>query len=152
MGCQRPNPLGRTDDVHRQRRLRKRVGALAARVRGDSGGLEQYARRIEGEFDAILAGEFRVHGELLRSLFASGELEREQRECLLTAEAAVGPVLQWGHGKIEAIENQSQLGARVGASSACSGLIDMRAQAELPSALRADTPRAIRLLALRPPV
>jgi phosphoenolpyruvate-protein phosphotransferase len=67
--------------------------------------LDQYARRIEGEFDAGLAGIFRAHGEMLRSLFASGELERELRESLLTAEAVVGRVLQRWYRKIEAVEN-----------------------------------------------
>src|SRR5262249_9254311 len=67
--------------------------------------LDQYAQRIEGEFDAALAGIFRAHGEMLRSLFASGELERELRESLLTAEGVVGRVLQRWHRKIEAIEN-----------------------------------------------
>src|SRR4051812_32972874 len=65
--------------------------------------LDQYARRIEGEFDAALAGIFRAHGEMLRSLFASGEFERELRDNLLTAEAAVGRVLQRWHGKIAAV-------------------------------------------------
>src|SRR5215472_11498936 len=69
--------------------------------------LDQYARRIEGEFDAALAGIFRAHGEILRSLFASRELERELRESLLTAEAVVGRVLQRWYRKIEAIENQT---------------------------------------------
>ena len=69
--------------------------------------LDQYAQRIEGEFDAALAGIFRAHGEMLRSLFASGELERELRESLLTAEAVVGRVLQRWYRKIEAIENQT---------------------------------------------
>jgi phosphoenolpyruvate-protein phosphotransferase len=67
--------------------------------------LDQYARRIEGEFDAALAGVFRAHGEILRSLLASGELERELRESLLTAEAVVGRVLQRWHRKIAAVEN-----------------------------------------------
>jgi len=67
--------------------------------------LEQYARRIEGEFDAALADIFRAHGELLRSLFASGELERELRENLLTAESVVGRVLQRWYRKIEAVAN-----------------------------------------------
>src|SRR4051812_37910941 len=67
--------------------------------------LDQYARRIEGEFDAALAGIFRAHGELLRSLFASGELERELRESLLTAEAVVGRVLQRWYRKITAVES-----------------------------------------------
>jgi phosphoenolpyruvate-protein phosphotransferase len=67
--------------------------------------LDHYAQRIEGEFDAALAGIFRGHGEMLRSLFASGELERELRESLLTAEAVVGRVLQRWYRKIEAIED-----------------------------------------------
>jgi phosphoenolpyruvate-protein phosphotransferase len=67
--------------------------------------LDQYAQRIEGEFDVALANIFRAHGEMLRSLFASGELERELRESLVTAEAVVGRVLQRGHRKIAAIEN-----------------------------------------------
>src|SRR5262249_30359499 len=67
--------------------------------------LDQYARRIEGEFDAALAAIFRAHGELLRSLLTSGELERELRESLLTAEAVVARVLQRWHRKIGAIEN-----------------------------------------------
>jgi phosphoenolpyruvate-protein kinase (PTS system EI component) len=45
--------------------------------------LDQHAQRIEGEFDAALAGIFRAHGAMLRSLLASGELERELRESLL---------------------------------------------------------------------
>src|SRR5262249_56033767 len=69
--------------------------------------LDQYAERIEGEFDAALAGIFRAHGEMLRSLFASGELERELRASLLTAAALVGRVLQRWYRKIEAVENQA---------------------------------------------
>jgi phosphoenolpyruvate-protein phosphotransferase len=69
--------------------------------------LDQYARRIEGEFDAALAGIFRGHGEMLRSLFASGELEREMRDSLVTAEAVVGRVLLRWYRKIEGIENQA---------------------------------------------
>jgi phosphoenolpyruvate-protein phosphotransferase len=69
--------------------------------------LDQHAQRIEGEFDAALAGIFRAHGELLRSLFASGELERELRESLLTAEAVVGRVLQRWYRRIGAVENQT---------------------------------------------
>jgi phosphoenolpyruvate-protein phosphotransferase len=67
--------------------------------------LDQNARRIEGEFDAALAGIFRAHGEMLRSLFASGEIERELRDSLLTAEAVLGQVLQRWHRKIAAVEN-----------------------------------------------
>src|SRR4029079_14563039 len=69
--------------------------------------LDQYAQRIEGEFDATLAGIFRAHGEMLRSLFTSGELERELRESLLTAEAVVGRVLQRWYRKFAAIEDQN---------------------------------------------
>src|SRR5207302_7848168 len=69
--------------------------------------LDQHAQRIEGEFDAALAGIFRAHGEMLRSLFSSGEIERELRESLLTAEAVVGRVLQRWYRKIEALENQT---------------------------------------------
>src|SRR5262245_25034997 len=67
--------------------------------------LDPYAKRIEGEVDGGLAGIFRAHGELLSSLLASGELERELRESLLTADAVVGRVLQRWYRKIEAIEN-----------------------------------------------
>jgi phosphoenolpyruvate-protein phosphotransferase len=69
--------------------------------------LDQYARRIEEEFDAALAGIFRAHGEMLRSLFASGELERELRESLVTAEAVVRRVLQRWYRKFEAVENRT---------------------------------------------
>jgi phosphoenolpyruvate-protein phosphotransferase len=67
--------------------------------------LDQYARRIEAEFDAALADIFRAHGTMLRSLFASGELERELRQSLLPAETVVGRVLQRWHHKIKAIDN-----------------------------------------------
>jgi phosphoenolpyruvate-protein phosphotransferase len=87
------------DDVEKELiRLRHSFEAALAE-------LDQHAQRIEGEFDAALAGIFRAHGELLRSLFASGELERELRESLLTAEAVVGRVLQRWYRKVEAIEN-----------------------------------------------
>src|SRR5206468_3276543 len=67
--------------------------------------LDRYARRIQGEFDTALAGIFRAHGEVLRSLFASGELERELRDSLVTAEAVVGRVLQRWYRKIAAVED-----------------------------------------------
>src|ERR1700704_2202016 len=41
--------------------------------------LELSARRIESEFDSALAGIFRAHGTMLRSLVESGEFERELR-------------------------------------------------------------------------
>src|SRR2546421_6539782 len=91
-------PIGK-DDVEKELvRLRHAFEETLAE-------LDQHSRRIEGEFDAALAAIFRAHGEMLRSLLASGELERELRESLLTAEAVIGRVLQRWHRKIEAIEN-----------------------------------------------
>src|SRR4029077_6348161 len=80
-------------------------GPLAALVRGDAGraGPTRPAHRKGVRRRA--RGIFRAHRELLRSLLASGELERELRESLVTAEAVVGRVLQRWHRKIEAIEN-----------------------------------------------
>jgi phosphoenolpyruvate-protein phosphotransferase len=69
--------------------------------------LDQYAKRIEAEFDSTLAGVFRAHGEMLRDLFASGEFERELRASLVTAEAVVRRVLQRWYQKFEALENPS---------------------------------------------
>jgi phosphoenolpyruvate-protein phosphotransferase len=87
------------DDVEKElRRLRRSFDETL-------GELDQYARRIETEFDAALADIFRAHGAMLRSLFASGELERELRDSLLPAEAVVGRVLQRWYQKIKAIEN-----------------------------------------------
>jgi phosphoenolpyruvate-protein phosphotransferase len=93
-------PIGKDDVEKESIRLRHAFEETLAE-------LDQHARRIEGEFDAALAGIFRAHGEMLRSLFASGELERELRESLLTAEAVVGRVLQRWYRKIQAIENQT---------------------------------------------
>jgi phosphoenolpyruvate-protein phosphotransferase len=67
--------------------------------------LDEYARRIEVEFDAALAGIFRAHGVMLRELFASGEFERELRASLLTAEAVVGRVLLRWYQKFAKLEN-----------------------------------------------
>lgn len=69
--------------------------------------LDQYAKRIEGEFDAALAGIFRAHGAILRDLFASGEFERELRASLVTAEAVVRRVLQRWHQKLQTLDNQT---------------------------------------------
>ena len=91
-------PIGKDDVEKELLRLRHAFEETLAE-------LDQHARRIEGEFDAALAGIFRAHGEILRSLFASGELERELRESLLTAEAVVGRVLQRWYRRIEAVEN-----------------------------------------------
>jgi phosphoenolpyruvate-protein phosphotransferase len=95
-----PTSIGKDDIENELIRLRRSFEETLAE-------LDHHAQRIEGEFDAALAGIFRAHGEMLRSLFASGELERELRESLLTAEAVVGRVLQRWYRKIEAIENQT---------------------------------------------
>jgi len=67
--------------------------------------LDQYAKRIEVEFDSALAGVFRAHGEMLRELFTSGEFQRELRTSLLTAEAVVRRVLLRWYQKFQALEN-----------------------------------------------
>jgi phosphoenolpyruvate-protein phosphotransferase len=69
--------------------------------------LEQSSRRIESEFDAALAGIFRAHGTLLRSLVESGEFERELRTSSLTAESAVRRVLNRWYQKFEALESRT---------------------------------------------
>jgi phosphoenolpyruvate-protein phosphotransferase len=92
--------IGKDDIATEVIRLRHSFGETLAE-------LDQYAQRIEREFDAALAGIFRAHGEMLRSLLASGELERELRENLLTAEDVVGRVLQRWYRKIKAVENQT---------------------------------------------
>jgi phosphoenolpyruvate-protein phosphotransferase len=93
-------PIGKDDVEKELLRLRHAFEETLAE-------LDQYAQRIEGEFDAALAGIFRAHGEILRSLFDSGELDRELRASLLPAEAVVGRVLQRWYRKFEAIENQT---------------------------------------------
>ena len=80
-------PIGKDDIDNELLRLRHSFEETLAE-------LNQHAQRIEEEFGVELAGIFRAHGEMLRSLFASGELERELRESLLAAEAVVGRVLQ----------------------------------------------------------
>jgi phosphoenolpyruvate-protein phosphotransferase len=91
-------PVGKDDVEKELLRLRHSFEVTLAE-------LDQYAQRIEKEFDAALAGIFRAHGEMLRSLAASGELERELRDSLLPAEAVVGRVLQRWYRRIEAVEN-----------------------------------------------
>jgi phosphoenolpyruvate-protein phosphotransferase len=81
------------------------LGRLARSVEDALAELDQYAKRIEVEFDAALAGIFRAHGVMLRELFASGEFERELRTTLLTAEAVVRRVLLRWYQKFEALEN-----------------------------------------------
>jgi phosphoenolpyruvate-protein phosphotransferase len=67
--------------------------------------LDQYAQRIEAEFDATLARIFRAHGEMLQELFSSGEFERELNASQIVAEEAVRRVLVRWYKKFEAIEN-----------------------------------------------
>jgi phosphoenolpyruvate-protein phosphotransferase (PTS system enzyme I) len=69
--------------------------------------LDRSASRIEFEFDAALAGIFRAHGVILRDLYASGELERELRTSLLSAETAVRRVFKRWYLKFESLENQT---------------------------------------------
>src|SRR5437868_2681690 len=82
-----PEAVGQADVEHELARLRQSFEETLAE-------LERSAARIEFEFDAALAGIFRAHGMILRDLFASGELERELKTSLLTAEAAVRRVFQ----------------------------------------------------------
>jgi phosphoenolpyruvate-protein phosphotransferase (PTS system enzyme I) len=67
--------------------------------------LDEYARRIEVEFDSGLAGVFRAHGSMLRDLYSSGEFERELRASLVPAEAVVRRVFQRWNEKFAALEN-----------------------------------------------
>jgi phosphoenolpyruvate-protein phosphotransferase len=87
--------------------IEKELIRLKQAFEGTLAELDQHAQRIEREFDAALADIFRAHGAILRSLLASGELERELRESLLTAETVVGRVLQQWYRKFEAIEDQN---------------------------------------------
>src|ERR1700730_16093331 len=77
-----PAAIGQDDVEHELSRLKQSFEETLAE-------LDRSALRIEFEFDAALAGIFRAHGMILRDLFASGELERELRTSLLTAENAV---------------------------------------------------------------
>jgi phosphoenolpyruvate-protein phosphotransferase len=95
-----PAPIGQ-DDVDGE------LVRLAHSVEEALAELDQHARRIETEFDSTLAGIFRAHGEMLRGLWASGEFEREVRASLVTADAAVGRVLQRWHQKFKRLENQT---------------------------------------------
>jgi phosphoenolpyruvate-protein kinase (PTS system EI component) len=53
------------------------LSRLARSFEGALAEVDQYAQRIEAEFDSALAGIFRAHGAMLRELLASGEFERE---------------------------------------------------------------------------
>jgi phosphoenolpyruvate-protein phosphotransferase len=83
------------------------LARLASSFEDTLGELEQHAQRIEVELDAALAGIFRAHGMILRELFTSGELEREVRGSLLSAEAAVCRVLLRWHQKFAKLDNQA---------------------------------------------
>ncbi len=95
-----PAPIGPNDVDSELARLARSFEETLAE-------LDQYAKRIEVEFDAGLAGIFRAHGAMLRELFASGEFERELRVSLLTAEAVVRRVLQRWYQKFERLDNQT---------------------------------------------
>src|SRR5260221_9537843 len=69
--------------------IERELGRLKQAVEETLAELDRSAARIESEFNAALAGIFRAHSMLLREVFTSGELERELRTSLLTAEAAV---------------------------------------------------------------
>src|SRR5271163_2938713 len=74
-----PAAIGQDDVEHELIRLKQSFEEALAE-------LERSALRIEFEFDAALAGIFRAHGMILRDLFATGDLERELRTSLVTAE------------------------------------------------------------------
>jgi phosphoenolpyruvate-protein phosphotransferase len=95
-----PAPIGKDDVAGELARLAQSVEETLAE-------LDQSAQRIEAEFDATLAGIFRVHGQMLRELLASGEFERELRASLLSAEAVVGRVLQRWYRKFATLESQT---------------------------------------------
>lgn len=95
-----PAPIHPNDVDGELLRLARSFEAALAEV-------DRYARRIEEEFDATLAGIFRAHGEMLRELFASGEFERELRTSLLNAEAVVRRVLWRWYQKFQALEKQN---------------------------------------------
>jgi phosphoenolpyruvate-protein phosphotransferase len=69
--------------------------------------LDNYAERIEAEFDSALGGVFRAHSAMLRDLLALGEFERELRVSLMPAEAVVRRVVQQWYQKFEALESQT---------------------------------------------
>ena len=91
-------PIGPGDVEKELTRLRRSFAEALAE-------LDQNARRIEAEFDTALASIFRAHGEMLRSLLASGELERELRENLVPADVAVARVLQRWYRRIATLES-----------------------------------------------
>ena len=95
-----PQAIGQQDVEHELNRLKQSVEETLAE-------LERSAARIEFEFSAALASIFRSHGVLLRDLQASGELERELRTSLLTAEWTVRRVFRRWREQFEKLENQS---------------------------------------------
>jgi phosphoenolpyruvate-protein phosphotransferase len=99
-GSGAPAAISPNDVEHELVRLKQAVEETLAE-------LERSALRIEFEFDAALAGIFRAHGLILQDLFASGEIERELRTSLLTAETAVRRVFRGRYQQFEALENQT---------------------------------------------
>jgi phosphoenolpyruvate-protein phosphotransferase len=99
-GTGAPKGIDQDDVDHELVRLKQAFDANLAE-------LERSAARIEFEFDAALAGIFRAHGMILRDLLASGELERELRTSLVTAETAVRRVFQRWYQKFEKLEDQT---------------------------------------------
>src|ERR1700732_5097780 len=95
-----PETIDQNDVEHELVRLKQAVEETLAE-------LERSASRIEFEFDAALAGIFRAHGLILRDLVASGELERELRSSLLTAETAVRRVFKRWYQQFEALADQT---------------------------------------------
>ncbi|MGA2259668.1 MAG: putative PEP-binding protein, partial [Thermoguttaceae bacterium] len=93
-----PAAIGKNEIDRELLRLKHSFGEALAEI-------DQYALRIESEFDSTLAGVFRAHGEMLRSLFASGEFERELRASQVTAEAVVRLVLERWYEKFKSLDN-----------------------------------------------
>jgi len=93
-----PQAISPDDVDHELLRLKQSVEETLA-------DLDRSAARIEFEFNTALGGIFRAHGVLLRDLFTSGELDRELRTSLLTAEAAVRRVFRRWYKQFEAVEN-----------------------------------------------
>ncbi|HEX3999016.1 MAG TPA: phosphoenolpyruvate--protein phosphotransferase [Pirellulales bacterium] len=85
--------------------VRRELARLAESFEKTLAQLDEYARRIEAEFDRALAGIFRAHGDMLRELFDSGEFEHELKASRIIAEEAVRRVLLRWYKKFAAVEN-----------------------------------------------
>ena len=98
-----PKAIGQGDVEHELFRLKQSFEETLAELLD-----QEMPSRIEFEFDAAARRAFFApHGMILRDLFASGELEREVRTSLLTAETAVRRVFHRWFQKFEALENQT---------------------------------------------